>query len=117
MIEEEFYQQCAIAAMQGLQESGSKLSLLADLAVEETAKLSFDMADAMLKEYIKRNNLYSKTKTQVDKAQIISKLEKMFDVWIYEENKAFENGIGYRGVDGSTTTDVDKLFNQLMCVI
>lgn len=56
MTEEEFYQQCAIAAMQGLQESSTKISLLADIAPEKTAVISFNIADAMLKEYRKRKN-------------------------------------------------------------
>lgn len=56
MSEEEFYQQCAIAAMQGLQESSTKISLLADIAPEKTAIISFNIADAMLKEYRKRKN-------------------------------------------------------------
>lgn len=56
MTEEEFYQQCAIAAMQGLQESSTKISLLADVAPEKTAIISFNIADAMLKEYRKRKN-------------------------------------------------------------
>lgn len=56
MTEEEFYQQCAIAAMQGLQESSTKISLLADIAPEKTAIISFNIADAMLKEYRKRKN-------------------------------------------------------------
>lgn len=44
----DFYQQCAIAAMQGLIESG-KVCLATDLT--PLAKKSFNIADAMLKEY------------------------------------------------------------------
>ena len=50
----EFYKQTAIAAMQGLQESGTKLSTAADIFVKETAKLAFNMADAMLEELHRR---------------------------------------------------------------
>lgn len=64
MTEEEFYQQCAIAAMQGLQESSTKISLLADIAPEKTAVISFNIADAMLKEYRKRKN-HQKTDNQL----------------------------------------------------
>ena len=46
----EFYKNCAITAMQGIQESGTKLSLGADIFMKETAKLAFKMADAMLDE-------------------------------------------------------------------
>jgi hypothetical protein len=46
----DFYQQCAIAAMQGLMENG-KVGLVADLTPTLLAKKSFDIADAMLKEY------------------------------------------------------------------
>lgn len=52
--ERDFYLQCSIAAMQGLQESGKKISLVSDLFPKETAKLSFKIADAMLNEYRER---------------------------------------------------------------
>ena len=51
MSNETFYQECAISAMQGFQEAGGKVGILADLLPEEVAKKSFDFADAMLKEY------------------------------------------------------------------
>lgn len=51
MSNEEFYQECAISAMQGFQEAGGKLGVLADMLPEEVAKRAFDFADAMLKEY------------------------------------------------------------------
>lgn len=45
----------AVSAMQGLQESSSKLiSELSDSFAEITAKRAFDIADAMVKEYRKR---------------------------------------------------------------
>jgi len=54
-LEDEFYRNCAIAAMQGIQENGTKLGeIAAELFPEKTSKLAFDMADAMLKEYRKR---------------------------------------------------------------
>lgn len=53
----EFYLNTAIAAMQGIQENGSKLSIAADLMPKETAKIAFDIADAMVKE-LKNRNIY-----------------------------------------------------------
>lgn len=55
----EFYKQCAIAAMQGIQESGTKLGLVVDLIPNELAEKAFHIADAMLVEYKKRINQYS----------------------------------------------------------
>lgn len=52
----EFYQQCAIAAMQGLQETNSKLGLVADFLPKELAVKAFDIAEAMINELIKRDN-------------------------------------------------------------
>lgn len=52
--ERDFYLQCTIAAMQGLQESGKKISLVSDLFPKETAKMAFKIADAMLNEYRER---------------------------------------------------------------
>ena len=46
----DFYQQCAIAGRQGIVEHG-KVGLVADLTPTILAKKSFDIADAMLKEY------------------------------------------------------------------
>ena len=46
----DFYQQCAVAAMQGIMENG-KVCLVADLTPTLLAQKSFDIADAMLKEY------------------------------------------------------------------
>lgn len=57
----EFYQQCAIAAMQGIQEIGGKFGILADAAPKEVAKLAFNFADAMWEEYNKRINGLSVT--------------------------------------------------------
>jgi hypothetical protein len=58
--ERDFYLQCAISAMQGLQESGKKISLVSDLFPKETAKMAFKIADAMLNEYrdrfVEKNN-------------------------------------------------------------
>lgn len=53
---ETFYQQTAIAAMQGIQEANSRLGLVADLVPTELAKQAFNIADAMLEEMIKRFN-------------------------------------------------------------
>lgn len=54
MTDKQFYQNCAIAAMQGIQESNSKLGLAMDFIPGELAKRSFDIADDMLKEMHKR---------------------------------------------------------------
>jgi len=53
---DEFYQQCAIAAMQGIQETNSKMGFVADFLPKELAMKAFDIADAMVKEYQKRKN-------------------------------------------------------------
>lgn len=50
----EFYQQCAIGAMQGIQENGTKFGLVADFLPKELAMKAFDIADAMVIEYRKR---------------------------------------------------------------
>lgn len=53
----QFYEQSAISAMQGLQESGSAIFNIAeDLTPRIIAKLSFVIADCMLEEYIKKLN-------------------------------------------------------------
>lgn len=51
----EFYQQCAIAAMQGLQEASGKIGLVADFLPKKMAIKAFDIAEAMLDELIKRD--------------------------------------------------------------
>ena len=50
----DFYNQAAIAAMQGIQEANSKIGLVSDLLPHELAKRAFDIADAMLLEYFSR---------------------------------------------------------------
>jgi len=55
----DFYQQCAIAAMQGLQEVNCKLGVVADFIPKELAARAFDIAEAMLDELTKRDNKYS----------------------------------------------------------
>ncbi len=54
MTEEEFYQNAAIEAMQGLMEIGGKLGLVIDAFPDFLAKHSFDIADKMLEEYKKK---------------------------------------------------------------
>lgn len=54
MTDKQFYQNCAIAAMQGIQESNTKLGLAMDFLPEELAKKSFDIAEHMLEEYHRR---------------------------------------------------------------
>ena len=52
--EKSFYEQAAIAAMQGIQETNSRLGLVADLVPRKLAEQSFSIADAMLEEHRKR---------------------------------------------------------------
>ena len=52
----DFYMDAAIAAMQGIQESGWKVGLISDFLPHELAAKSFDIADAMLEELHKRLN-------------------------------------------------------------
>lgn len=53
----QFYADCAIAAMQGIQESGMKIEgFAAMLMPAKISKVAFDMADAMLAEYQKRTD-------------------------------------------------------------
>ena len=55
MTEEEFYQNAALEAMQGLMEIGwGKLGAVIDALPEFLAKHSFNIADKMLEEYKKR---------------------------------------------------------------
>lgn len=56
-VELDFYMNSAISAMQGIQENGTKLGVVADLLPKRTAELAFDMADAMLSEFRKRVKL------------------------------------------------------------
>lgn len=52
-----FYADCAISAMQGIQESGMKIEgFAAMLMPAKMSKVAFDMADAMLAEYQKRTD-------------------------------------------------------------
>ena len=54
MTEEEFYQNAALGAMQGLMEVGGKLGLVIDAFPDFLAHHSFDIADRMLEEYKRR---------------------------------------------------------------
>ena len=54
MTDKQFYQNCAIAAMQGVQESNSKLGVAIDFMPKEIAKMAFDIAEHMLEEYHRR---------------------------------------------------------------
>jgi hypothetical protein len=54
MNEQDFYLQCAIAAMQGIQEMGGTMGKVLELTPEIIAKHSFDIADVMLNELRKR---------------------------------------------------------------
>ena len=50
----DFLQNCAIAAMQGIQEANSKIGIVADFAPDELSKKAFDIAERMLLECHKR---------------------------------------------------------------
>jgi len=54
MTEEEFYQNAAIEAMQGLMEIGGKAGLVVEAFPDFIAHHSFDIADKMLEEYKRR---------------------------------------------------------------
>ena len=55
MTDKEFYANCAIAAMQGILESGIKFAeISAILLPKKMANEAFNIADAMLEEYQKR---------------------------------------------------------------
>ena len=54
MDDKTFYQEAALSALQGIQEMGGKLGILAELLPDEVAKRAFDFADSMLREYKKR---------------------------------------------------------------
>ena len=55
---EEFYQNCAIAAMQGILESSIKFAeISAILLPKKLANEAFNIADAMMEEYIDRMHL------------------------------------------------------------
>ena len=51
MDEKTFYANAALYAMQGIQEMGGKIGIVAEVLPEELAKKAFDIADHMLKEY------------------------------------------------------------------
>ena len=59
MSEEEFWQNAALYAMQGIQETGHYVGLAADLAPQVLAEKSFNIADAMLEEMRKRNKQWA----------------------------------------------------------
>lgn len=57
---EEFYQNCAISAMQGILESGIKFAeISAMLLPKKLANEAFNIADAMVEEYQNRKDLNS----------------------------------------------------------
>lgn len=53
----------------------------------------------------------------VDKHYVMSVLEKMYDDWKKEEEESVKKGVGRLGIDGMTTTDKKKLFNQLVTLL
>lgn len=55
----DFKLQCAISAMQGIQESGHYVGLVSDFIPKELAKKSFDIAEEMYNEAVKRGIQFS----------------------------------------------------------
>lgn len=71
MNEDQFIQ-CAISAMQGMQEAGGHIGEILDLAPEVLAKRSFDIAEAMRREYLKRYLSEHKTvKAELNKLSLM----------------------------------------------
>jgi hypothetical protein len=59
----QFYADCAIAAMQGIQEGGTKLEgMSAILLPKKLAEVSFRIADAMLDEYQRKTDFGTEPK-------------------------------------------------------
>lgn len=49
--------------------------------------------------------------------EVMSVLGAMYDKWKEKEIKNVKNGVGRSGLDGLTTTNVRRLFNQLLYVL
>ena len=56
-------------------------------------------------------------KDDYDKKEVMSVLESIYDDWRATEIRNVANGCGSRGMDGMTTQDVGRLFNQIMVVL
>ena len=56
-------------------------------------------------------------KDDYDKKEVMSVLESIYDDWRATEIRNVANGCGRNGMDGMTTQDVEKLFNQIMVVL
>jgi len=68
---DDFYLQTAISALQGLQESGTKLSLAADAVPSKAAMAAFRIADAMVGELIRRGHSVKDGVIKIDVNKII----------------------------------------------
>ena len=58
-----------------------------------------------------------KIKDDSDKNEVMSVFEKIYDTWIEQETKNYNNGKGRCGMNGMMTQDIEALFNQLMVVL
>lgn len=56
-------------------------------------------------------------KDDYDKKEVMSVLESIYDDWRATEIRNVANGCGRNEMDGMTTQDVEKLFNQIMVVL
>lgn len=56
-------------------------------------------------------------KDDYDKKEVMSVLESIYDDWRATEIRNVANGCGRSGMDGMTTQDVWRLFNQIMVVL
>ena len=56
-------------------------------------------------------------KDDYDKKEVMSVLESIYDDWRATEIRNVANGCGRRGIHGTTTRDVEILFNQMMTVL
>lgn len=73
---DDFYLQTAISALQGLQESGTKLSLAADAVPSKAAMAAFRIADAMVRELVRRGHSVIDGVIKIDTNKIFKKDEE-----------------------------------------
>lgn len=53
-------------------------------------------------------------KDEFNKEEVMSVLEAMYDDWVATELDDRNSCRGSRGIDGMTTTNIEKLFNQMI---
>lgn len=56
-------------------------------------------------------------KDEFNKEEVMSVFSKIYDDWRITELRDEAHGCGRSGIDGMTTQDVWKLFNQIMVVL